>query len=144
MMTSKQGNILKELNITNTVNLVGAMGAGLAKQVATAYPDCVAAYRQALRDGALRHGTVVSWKKPDGGHILQVPTKVHWKDKSPLGLVRASVRAMLAHAHALGITELHTVPLGCGLGGLDWHRQVRPLLEEAARDYPDVHVVVHE
>lgn len=143
MIHYTRGNVLDTPSFTNTVNLVGAMGAGLAKQVATRYPDCVPAYKQALRDGALREGTVVSWRKPDGGHILQVPTKRHWRDKSPLELVEASIGAMIAHARALGIEELHTVPLGCGLGGLDWERQVKPLLEAACKDVDDLTVIIH-
>ena len=143
MIRYAKGNVLDAPSFTNTVNLVGAMGAGLARQVALRFPRCVSPYKQGLKDGTLREGTVVSWRKPDGGHILQVPTKRHWRDKSPLELVEASIGAMTQHARALGIEELHTVPLGCGLGGLDWERQVKPLLEAACKDLDDLTVIVH-
>jgi len=133
MIRYAKGNVLDAPSFTNTVDLVGAMGAGLAKQVALRFPACVGPYKQALRDGSLREGTVVSWRKPGGGHILQVPTKRHWRDKSPLDLVEASIGAMIAHARALG----------CGLGGLDWEDQIKPLLEAACKDLDDLTVVVH-
>ena len=144
MISYTKGNILHTSNFTNTVNLVGAMGAGLAKQVANAFPDCLAPYRTALRDNSLRQGTVIAWEKPDGGYIFQVPTKRHWRDKSPLDLVEASIDAMLKLALDLGIHTLNTVPLGCGLGGLDWNTQVHPYLKNAAQNYDTLTVAVYQ
>ena len=82
---------------TNPVNLIGVMGAGLARAVATAYPDCVPAYRADLRSGNLCEGTVTAWRKPDGNYIIHVPTKRNWRDPSPLALVRASILALFPH-----------------------------------------------
>ena len=58
------------MNFTNPVNLVGVMGAGLAKTVATTFPDCVPSYRADLRSGRLRSGTVTAWRAPAGHSIL--------------------------------------------------------------------------
>ena len=129
---------------TNTVNLVGVMGAGLAKAVATTYPACLSPYQADLRSGRLRHGTVTAWPKPDGHYILQVPTKIHWRDPSPLALVQASIRALFPLCESLAIDDIHLVKLGCGLGGLNWLHQVKPYLIETACQYPAITVVVHE
>ena len=129
---------------TNPVNLVGTMGAGLARAVAGAHPDCVPAYRADLRSRRLRHGTITAWRKPDGNYILQVPTKRHWRNNSPLDLVHASIDALFPLCKSLAIDTVHVVKLGCGLGGLDWHTQVRPYLVETASEFPSLAVIVHE
>ena len=131
-------------NFTNPVNLLGAMGAGLAKTVATTFPDCVPAYRADLRSGRLRAGTVTAWQAPAGNYILQVPTKHHWKNPSPLDLVQASIRALFPLCESLSLDSIHIVRLGCGLGGLDWYNQVKPYLIETACRYSSLAVIVHE
>lgn len=144
MISYSDTDVLNERDIANTVNLTGALGSGLANRVAKAWPGCVDPYRQALEDGTLKEGTVVSWLKPDGGFIFQVPTKRDWRDPSPLELIEASIKALIAHCRTLGTTELHAVRLGCGPGGLDWKSQVEPILRRCLGNYPALHVVVHD
>ena len=136
------GDILEARAFCNPVNLVGAMGKGLAAQVARRWPACVGAYRAALQTRALRAGTVSAWRRRDGGWILQVPTKRHWRDRSPLELVAASIRAIGPACTRHGITEIAVPPLGCGLGGLD-PAAVRPLVLEAAAAHPGIEWVLH-
>ncbi len=102
----------------------------------------MSAYRGALRIRALRAGTVAAWRRADGGWILQVPTKKHWRDKSPLELVRASIKAIGPACARHGIRRIAVPPLGCGLGGLD-PQAVRPLLLEAAAAHPKVEWTLH-
>ena len=58
------GDILEARALCNPVNLVGAMGKGLAAQVARRWPACLGAYRAALQTRALRAGTVSAWRRP--------------------------------------------------------------------------------
>lgn len=136
------GDILEARAFCNPVNLVGAMGKGLAAQVARRWPACLGAYRAALQTRALRPGTVSAWRRNDGGWILQVPTKRHWRDRSPLELVQASIRAIGPACARHGIPEIAVPPLGCGLGGLD-PAAVRPLVLEAAAAHPNIEWVLH-
>ena len=64
-----------------------------------------------------------------------MPTKRHWRDRSPLELVAASIRAIGPACARHGITEIAVPPLGDGLGGLD-PAAVRPLVLEAAAAHP--------
>ena len=144
MITSVRTPLDFSTTFTNPVNLVGVMGAGLAKTVATTYPDCVPAYRADLRSRRLRFGTVTAWRTPAGNHILQVPTKRHWRGPSPLDLVHASIRALFPLCKSLCIDAVHVVKLGCGLGGLDWEAEVRPYLVETASAFPALAVIIHE
>ena len=141
-VTYTDGDILEAEAFCNPVNLVGAMGKGLAAQVARRWPACMSAYRGALRTRALRAGTVAAWRRADGGWILQVPTKKHWRDKSPLELVQASIKAIGPACARHGIRRIAVPPLGCGLGGLD-PQAVRPLLLEAAAAHPKVEWTLH-
>ena len=136
------GDILEARAFCNPVNLVGAMGKGLAAQVARRWPACLGAYRAPLQTRALRPGTVSAWRRNDGGWILQVPTKRHWRERSPLELVQASIRAIGPACARHGIAEIAVPPLGCGLGGLD-PAAVRPLVLEAAAAHPGIEWVLH-
>lgn len=144
MITSVHTPLDFSTTFTNPVNLVGVMAAGLAKTVATTFPDCLPAYRADLRSGRLRHGTVTAWQAPAGNYVLQVPTKHHWRHPSPLNLVQASIQALFPLCESLRIDTVHVVRLGCGLGGLDWEAQVRPYLVETASAFPALAVIIHE
>ena len=133
----EEGDILTESAFCNPVNLVGAMGRGLALAVAQRWPDVLADYRLALGDGRLAEGTVHEWRRPDGGWILQGPTKRHWRDKSPVELVRKTIGAIGPACTRLGIRRIAVPPLGCGLGGLR-PTDVLPMLLKAAADNPSI------
>ena len=128
--------------LCNPVNLRGAMGRGLAAAVASRWPGCLGPYRDALRTGTLRSGAVAAWQRPDGGWILQVPTKDDWRDDSPIQLVEASIDAIGPTCERHAITRISVPPLGCGLGGLRPER-VRPSVERAARRHPGMTWVLH-
>lgn len=131
----EDGDVLQEAAFANPVNLVGVMGRGLAKAVADRWPACVPAYREALREHALAEGRVSAWRRPDGGWILQAPTKRHWRNPSPPELVAATVQAIAKTCERHGIRRIGVPPLGCGLGGLR-RADVLPLVLAAARDHP--------
>ena len=80
--------------ICNPVNLAGVMGRGLALQFRTRWPASCHAYRAALRSGALGRGRVHAHHLPDGRHVLHCPTKDHWRERSPIALVRATIDAI--------------------------------------------------
>ena len=123
------------------MNLVGVMGKGLAKQTANRWPGCVAPYRRACQTGSLRRGRILPWQRPDGGWVLQTPTKEHWRNPSTISLVAQSVRELVRSAEELKLKRIGIPPLGCGLGGLDWPA-VRELIVAAAEDSP-VEVAVY-
>ena len=135
-------DILESKVFCNPVNLVGVMGRGLAAQVAARWPSSVAAYKGMLQCGVLREGSIGSWRRNDGGWILQVPTKRHWRERSPLELVKQSIDAIGPICQRRGIREVAVPPLGCGLGGLD-PKTVLPLVLEAAAKHPAMSWVLH-
>lgn len=75
--------------------------------------------------------------------IINFPTKRHWKGKSRLVDIETGLGDLVAEVKRLGIRTLGVPPLGCGNGGLDW-RDVRPMIESALSNLPEVHVLLFE
>ena len=131
MLTFVTGDIFAQPAdvLVNPVNWVGVMGRGLALQFKRRYPAVFRAYRQACRDDALRPGPVLLL--PTGSArpraIAHFPTKRHWRDPSRVEDIDAGLRDLATTIRRLRAPSIAVPPLGCGLGGLDWHI-VRPLI----------------
>jgi O-acetyl-ADP-ribose deacetylase (regulator of RNase III) len=146
MIVEGHGNLLEAdaEALVNTVNTVGVMGKGIALQFKRAFPANFRAYRDACRRGEVRLGHVWTFDTGAPGphrYILNFPTKGHWRDNSRLEDVRAGLDSLLAIVAERGITSVGIPALGCGNGGLDW-RDVRPLIQNAFADLPDVRAIV--
>src|SRR5687767_4671556 len=70
--------------IVNTVNCVGVMGKGLAKQFKERYPAMFCDYRIACQHGRLDPGRVYGWYDPDAHLIYNFTTKNDWRKPSLL------------------------------------------------------------
>lgn len=132
--------------IVNTVNCVGVMGKGIALQFKNKWPANFAAYHAACKAGQVRPGRMMvfdagAYAQPH--FIINFPTKDHWRGNSQLSFIQDGLKDLVAQVRALGIRSLAMPPLGCGNGGLDW-RDVKPLIEAAVADLPDVEVRLFE
>ena len=65
----------------HTINCVGVMGKGLAKECATRYPEMLVKYKRLCNDKLIRPGILWLWKAQDKW-ILNFPTKDHWRYSS--------------------------------------------------------------
>jgi len=114
--------------ITCPTNCVGVMGKGLAKTTKDRYPNVWRIYRQAFEEGRLHpHRPLIATAYP-GRQVLCFPTKRHWRDPSRLDDIDASLRYLAENWYMMYISSLALPPIGCGLGGLDWEREVKPLV----------------
>lgn len=148
MIEPLSGDLLKANAeaLVNTVNCDGFMGRGLAAQFKRAFPANFRAYEQACKRGEVQVGKMLitslhADRNPKW--IVNFPTKRHWRNKSRIEDIDAGLAALVAE---VGRLEIHTIaipPLGCGLGGLRW-ADVRPRIERAFRELPDVHVLLFE
>ena len=148
MIEYTTGNILEAQTeaIVNTVNTVGVMGKGIALMFKNAYPANYEQYLAAVRDGTIDIGTnlVVDNREFFGPRwIINFPTKRHWRNPSRLEWIDAGLKDLVRHVSALDIESIAIPPLGCGAGKLAWN-DVRPLIEKAFANLPDVRVVVYE
>lgn len=115
------------------VNVVGVMGAGLAKQFAAAYPYTVDHYKQICAAHALKIGTLFDIRV-NGRSFVMFPTKDNWRNSSELSYIHIGLDVMIRNLHRW--QSIAIPQLGCGLGGLDWLTQVRPLVYEFFKDAP--------
>jgi O-acetyl-ADP-ribose deacetylase (regulator of RNase III) len=148
MLEFKQGNLLEEdaEALVNAVNCVGVMGKGIALQFKQAFPENFQQYKKACDAKEVQPGrmfTVPTGKLFNPKYIINFPTKRHWRDKSKIEDIQTGLKALVAEVQQLGITSIAIPALGCGNGGLDW-LEVKPLIESAFVELPEVKVVVFE
>ena len=148
MIEFKQGNLLEENaeSLVNTVNCVGVMGKGIALQFKQAFPENFRQYEKACRADEVQPGrmfTVATGSLFYPRYIINFPTKRHWRGKSKIEDVKSGLKALVTEVQQLGISSIAIPPLGCGNGGLDWAK-VKPLIESAFAELPEVKVIVFE
>ncbi len=148
MIQYKQGDLLQAPveALVNTVNTVGVMGKGVALQFKRAYPENYRAYEAACRKGEVQIGRIFVFDRGPLAYpryIFNFPTKKHWRQPSRLEYVQEGLRDLVHQVRALGVRSLALPPLGVGNGGLDWAR-VRPLIEQAFAELPEVEVWVYQ
>ena len=129
--------------IFNTVNCLGTGkgSRGVAGQVFTRFPEVHDAYMAACKaaDPArrLKPGGVLpveinpgSGEREKGGglFVVNVATKDDWRQDSRMPWIEAIAGKMEAIAARTGAKRFALPPFGCGEGGLDWKRQVGPML----------------
>lgn len=119
-----------------TVNLRGAMGAGVAKAFRDRYPDLYYHYKQAIRYKQLTDKDLAIYPIPyEAKTVILVPTKDHWIDPSPWEMIENGVQRLASLAHERCYSHVALPPMGCGHGGWDW-AQVKPLYEQHFADHP--------
>jgi len=126
MIYRRTGDIFrtKAQTITIPVNLVGVMGAGLAKAAVKAFPDLFGIYFELLERKLLTMGRPCIVPRRDSKWILLFPTKFHWRSRSNLEDIVEGVKYLSETYKMMGIRSIAIPALGCGLGGLDW-KEVR-------------------
>ncbi len=144
MITYVTGNILTSAAqvISNPINCVGVMGAGLALEFKNNFPDMYADYSIRCSDKKVVIGQPYLWESNDK-QILNFPTKRHFKDKSLLGDIDAGLAYLASNYEDMGITSIALPALGCGLGGLNWS-DVKLLIEKHLSHLPTLEVYVYQ
>ncbi|HKO56748.1 MAG TPA: macro domain-containing protein [Thermoanaerobaculia bacterium] len=133
--------------VVNTVNTVGVMGKGIALMFKEAFPANFREYEAACRIGSVQLGKMFMTERPPvlgpPRWIINFPTKQHWRGKSRLEWIESGLQDLRRVVLEKNILSIAMPPLGCGNGGLDWSA-VRPLIEQAMQDLPNVEVIVYE
>lgn len=130
--------------LVNPVNTVGVMGKGLAKRFKVRFPEMYNEYRNLCMDGKLVTGKLFVYHVSNGtGQIVvNFPTKYNWRNPSKIEYIEAGLQEFV---RVYGDHKIRTVSfpmLGCGNGGLDWKRQVGPMMERYLKDLP-IPVYIH-
>ncbi|EME67973.1 hypothetical protein H261_20799 [Paramagnetospirillum caucaseum] len=148
MIEYRKGDILAAdaEALINTVNCVGIMGRGIALQFKNAFPENFHAYELACQKGEVQPGRMFVFDThglTNPKFIINFPTKRHWRGKSRMEDIDSGLEALRQEIIARRLRSIAIPPLGSGLGGLNWS-DVRPRIERALSDIPDVTLVIYE
>ncbi|MBI3351512.1 MAG: macro domain-containing protein [Nitrospirae bacterium] len=113
--------------LVNTVNCVGIMGKGIALQFKKRFPEMFKDYEERCKRKEVKLGIPYLFKTMFIPHILNFPTKDHWRSVTNLADIERGLDYLLKHYREWGITSISVPPLGCGEGQLEW-RVVGPTL----------------
>ena len=127
--------------LVNTVNCVGVMGKGIAKEFKEREPSMFSAYKRICERKELSPGKLWLWKGTNSW-TLNFPTKIHWRNPSKIEWIEAGLEKFAANYRKLGIEEISFPRLGCGNGGLDWD-EVRPVMEAHLSRLP-IKIYIHD
>ena len=90
-------------------------------------------YKQACDSGQLTTGKILAVKDRElllGERlIINLPTKSHWKSPSTYEYIESGLIALVTYLRENPVKSMAMPALGCGNGGLDWHK-VRPMIEQ--------------
>jgi len=103
------------------------MGAGIALQAKEKYPQLPGLLGSYVRSG----GNMVYYLEEL--NIASFPTKNNWKDKSDIQLIVKSCTQLSAMLENINRYAVLSRP-GCGKGGLDWEREVKPSILKVLSD----------
>lgn len=132
--------------LVNTVNCVGFMGRGIAAQFKRVFPGNFREYEAACKRKEVVPGKMfvfATGQLTNPHYIINFPTKRHWRGKSRIEDIELGLEALVKEVKERNIRSIAVPPLGCGLGGLDWS-DVRPRIERALADVPDLRTLVFE
>lgn len=131
-ITFKRGNLFDSnmQTFTNTVNTVGIMGAGIAKQFKARFPEMFQDYKKRCQRNLVETGRPYLWKSGAANEawVLNFPTKQHWRANSRMEWIEQGLEYLVQHYQDWGIQSLAIPALGCSLGGLSW-QEVKPVME---------------
>ena len=127
--------------LVNTVNTVGVMGKGIAKDFKRIYPEMFREYQKHCETKRLTVGKLWLYKTSNKW-ILNFPTKTTWRKPSEIQFIESGLNTFVREYAKRGITSVAFPPLGCGNGELDWDRQVQPLMENYLRKLP-IDIFIH-
>lgn len=136
-----EGNIFESPAqvIVNTVNTVGVMGKGLAKNFKVYYPEMFHEYQKKCKSKEFEMGKLFLYKTKNKW-ILNFPTKIHWRNPSKLEYIELGLQKFTEIYSDYGITSIAFPKLGCGNGGLDWN-VVKVVMEKYLRPLPiDIYI----
>jgi O-acetyl-ADP-ribose deacetylase (regulator of RNase III) len=108
------------------------MGKGIALEFAKRYPGLAAHFGKVVKYNGNR--VFMFMTEPDQAQVVSFPTKNHWKDGSDIDLIIQSAKELVYLTTRYSWVKVVLPRPGCGLGGLDWEKEVKPAIENILDD----------
>ena len=112
--------------LVNPVNSVGTMGNGLACAFKYKFPENFKMYLKTSRKNRMSPGRIMTHHEK-GVHVINFPTKVHWRHKSKLLYIELGLNKVREFLLTNDIKSIAIPAIGCGKGCLKWE-DVFPLV----------------
>lgn len=148
MLTEKTGDLFTSdaPAIGHGVNVVGVMGAGVAKIVRENYPDVFDHYSGECRQAKLWPGEFngLLTTHPNSDKMVTILNLASQDIPGANATYRwtmQSINYALYHCRLAGFAKLAIPRIGCGIGGLSWE-VLKPMLGILVLAYPDVELEV--
>jgi O-acetyl-ADP-ribose deacetylase (regulator of RNase III) len=109
------------------------MGKGIALGFRKRFPEMFEDYARRCERREVQLTRPYIYRRLTPPHIINFPTKDHWRSVSKLDDITAGLKYLQAHIAEWGVTSLAVPPLGCGEGRLEWG-VVGPTLYRHLRD----------
>ena len=77
--------------LVNTLNTVGVMGKGIAKEFRSSYPEMFSLYQQKCEDSQFDIGQLMLYRTASKT-ILNFPTKRHWRNSSRVEYIETGLK----------------------------------------------------
>lgn len=126
-------------------NIAGAFGSGVAGAIRQKWPKMYETYMTDFNSGVLKLGFTHVVNLDDSLHIANIMTQEKYGMD---GNVYADIEAIEEGLHNLcAYATVHNLdvyipPIGCGLGGLNWKKDVLPRIEKVSSEYPELNITV--
>ena len=117
--------------LVNPVNTVGIMGKGLALEFKKRYKSYYEEYKELCAQNKIKIGHVYI---DEERKIISFPTKKHWRNKSDVNEIKAGLADLKKQAKKLGIESIYMPKIGSGYGGLNFEKDVLPLIKYEFQD----------
>lgn len=142
----KDVTTVEEGVVLHGCNCVGGFGSGVAGAIRRKWP---VVYREFMECGIgnllLGKTHVVTISDEPELHIVNGYTQVNCgsdgKRYADLEAVKACVEE-IAGLCDRGDLNLYMPKIGCGLGGLSWEDEVKPIIEKVSLDFPSVNIFI--
>jgi uncharacterized protein YwgA/O-acetyl-ADP-ribose deacetylase (regulator of RNase III) len=118
--------------LVNTVNTVGVMGKGIALGFRKRFPEMYNDYVRRCERHEVKLGRPYLYLRVLPPHIINFPTKEHWRSVSTLSDIVEGLKYLETHLRHWGVESLAVPPLGCGEGKLEWRVVGRTLYRHLA------------
>lgn len=121
-MIHRSGDLFstERINIGHGVNCRGVMGAGIALQFKSTYPEMFMQYKELCSRGLLVPGSVHTFPTVDGKNIFNLATQSIPGPYATLEAILLSTAQAAMVIRTLPDPTLAIPKIGCGIGGLNW------------------------
>jgi len=136
-ITLKTGNLLDDDSeaLTNAVNCIGVMGAGIALAFKNKFPEMFKQYQKDCQGGQYKVSVMNYWAFYDESmkkerFIINFPTMYYPGSTCTEDIIKDGMKDFRWLIEYLGIRSVAVPALGCGVGGLYWST-VKPIIERS-------------